>query len=244
MKLIGKVLLTAALFLVFLIWRFPYDTLVERSVRILQTGTGAHIRYTPVSAGPLGVKVRDLKLQLPSGAKFQCNSARFFPTRNGIRAQLYQENGEAFAVVTPRNLSVELNNLEVQTGNEELGLARLTGDLQFQLQERVGKGKLRLVAPEFSAPLPNVDPPLEVGSTFNIKNLGTPEQPRSQIAAQVKLVNESNTFTADGPLQLETPAGGGSPLISGNLRFDHPISRGTLRLGGRWNDLKTEVIPQ
>ncbi len=239
MRFVGKLLLVVFLFLFFLAWRFPYDTLVERSVRNLESNTGVQLSYTPVSAGPMGVKVRDVKVTLPSGANLIFNSTRFFPIRGGVKAELIQEEGEAELSLANGVVTVEMANVVVDTNNSEIGTTRLTGDLSYSLAEHDGKGHLRMVVKEFAA-LP-VDGALELGSSFVIRNLGSPDA-NSDISAQLKLVSQDGTFSADGPVTLK-PQPGGSPFISGNLRFDHPLGPGTLILGGRWNDLQMRVVP-
>lgn len=239
MRFIGRAILALCLFLGFLVWRFPYDALVERSVRNLEASTGAHLSYTPVSAGPFGVKFSEVKLTLPSGATLNFTSTRFYPIWGGIKAQLRQEDGEAELSLAEGVATIKLTNVLVDTHSSVIGVTRLTGDLTYLLSSRDGKGHLRMVVKEFAA-LP-VEGPLELGSSFTLQNLGRGDQ--TQVQAQLNLVSQDGTFTADGQVALDAQPDG-SPFINGQLRFDHPLRRGILILGGRWDDLQTQVVPQ
>lgn len=244
MRVLLNIVLGLGLFLFFLVLRLPYDTMVERSVRELEASTEVSLSYTPVSAGPTGVRLSELRLKMPSGARLAFTRARLFPTRAGLRAELFQEGGSAKLRLNRRDLKVTLASVEVETNNQYLGTCRLTGDFSYDIRDRFGKGSLGLVSPNFNAPIPVSDAPLEVGSSFVIKNVGTPEQPRSSITAQINLVSRDNTFSADGPITLEAQVAGGKPTISGNLRFEAPTGRGTLRLGGDWEQPKIDILPQ
>ena len=175
MKILTRIGAFLAIFLLALLWRFPYDTLVEQSVRRAETATGATIIYDPVSAGPLGVKVNNLQISMPSGASIRFDSARIFPTREGLRATGYQKDNEMKATVSPTTLVFSLTNIEVETGSEGIGKATATGQLTYGLSSREGKGELRLVIPELKLPLP-VDPSIEIGSAYTIRKVGTPRK--------------------------------------------------------------------
>lgn len=242
MRFVGTFLLGLLLYLVFLVVRFPYDTLVERSVRLLEASTGASVIYTPVSAGPLGVQVRDLVLTLASGASLSFSEALIRPTTSGLVARLGQDEGQATARLSHRQLTVTLNDVEVETASEELGLTRLSGDLTYDLRGRQGQGHLRMVVPNFRAPLPIPETPLEVGASFNIANAGTQEQPRSRVASDVRLVTQDQKFSADGTVTIESQVTG-QRALSGNLRFESPQGRGMLRVGGTWKNPTWAVVP-
>ena len=111
MRVLLKIGAFAVLFVLFLIWRFPYDSLVERAVRKAEDATGATILYTPSSAGPFGVKVKDLTVRLASGASLKFDSARIFPTSDGLSATAYQGDSEMEVdfLSKERNLVIELD---------------------------------------------------------------------------------------------------------------------------------------
>lgn len=242
MKILIKIAAFIGIFLVVLIWRFPYDALVEKSVRRAESATGATIIYQPVSAGPLGVRVSDLQINMPSGAALRFDSARIFPTREGLNATAYQKENEMKVTVTPSNLSMTLTNIEVETGSEGIGQARATGTLNYGLTSREGNGELRLVIPELKLPLPIPDPSMEIGSAFTIRNVGTKEQPRTGVSADIKLVNKD--IAANGTISLEGQPPPSRPLLNGNLSFDAPTGQGTLQLGGTWDKPSIKMNPK
>ena len=92
MKILIRIAVFLAVFVLVLIWRFPYDALVESSIRKAESATNATITYKPVSAGPLGVKVSDLQINMPSGAAIRFDSAKLFPTTSGARVTALQEH--------------------------------------------------------------------------------------------------------------------------------------------------------
>jgi hypothetical protein len=241
MRILTQIGVFLAVFVLVLAWRFPYDTLVEQSVRRAETATGATIIYDPVSAGPLGVRVSNLQISMPSGASIRFDTARIFPTREGLRATAYQKDNEMKATVNPTTLTFSLNNIEVETGSEGIGRATATGQLTYELASREGRGELRLVIPELKLPLP-VDPSIEIGAAYTIRNVGTPELPRTGVSAEVKLMNKD--ITANGTVSLEGQPPPSRPLLNGNLSFDAPTGQGTLQLAGTWDKPSIKMNPK
>ncbi len=242
MKTLIKIVVFIAIFLIVLIWRFPYDALVESSIRRAETATNATITYQPVSAGPLGVRVSDLQINMPSGASIRFDSARLFPTRSGARVTAKQGENEMKATISPTSLILELKDITVETGSAGIGQARATGDLEYGLSSREGKGTLRLVIPELKLPLP-VDPAMEIGATYTIRKVGTPQQPRTGVSADVSLLNKD--ITANGTLSLEGQLAPAKPMINGNLNYEHKsLGRGSLQLGGTWDNPSIKTIPK
>lgn len=240
MKVLAKIAAFVVLFVVFFAIRFPYDSLVERGVRQAEDATGATIIYTPVSAGPLGVKVKDLSVRLASGASLKFDKARLFPTSNGVHVTAYQGENDMKADFSGTLLEVKLNDITVVTGNEMIGTARATGNLTYQVVTREGKGDLRLVVPELGLiPLPIGS--VEMGSTFVIRNVGTPEAPRTGVSAELKLLSGDGSASANGTVSLEGQPPPGSPVLSGNLRFESPIKRGSITLSGTWDNPVTTI---
>jgi hypothetical protein len=242
MKALIKIAAFIAIFLVVLVWRFPYDSLVESSVRRAETATGATIIYQPVSAGPLGVRVSDLQISMPSGASIQFDSAKIFPTRQGLWATAKQGDNEMQVTVSPSTLTLKLTDIKVQTGSDGIGDAKATGDLTYQLATREGQGTLRLVIPELKLPLP-IDPAVEIGSTYTIRNVGTPQQPRTGVSAELKMM--SKDITANGTISLEGQPPPSRPILNGNLSYEHQsLGRGSLQLSGSWDKPSIKTIPK
>ena len=89
-------------------------------------------------------------------------------------------------------------------------------------------------------PLP--DKSIEIGSTFVIRNVGTPEVPRTGVSTELKLLSGDGSASANGTIAIEGQPPG-SPLINGTLRYESPLGRGTLRLSGTWDKPVTKTIP-
>ena len=136
MKILVKIASFSLLFVAFLLWRFPYDSLVERAIRQAEVATGATILYQPGPAGPFGVKVKDLNVRLRSGASLQFDSARIFPTRKGLRATAYQGENEMKVKFNGSTLDLELSDISVKTGNSMVGTTRVTGSLVYGVLSR------------------------------------------------------------------------------------------------------------
>lgn len=242
MRVLIKIVVFIAVFLIVLLWRFPYDALMEKSVRRAEVATGATIIYHLVSAGPLGVRVNDLQINMPSGATIRFDSAKIFPSRHGLRATAYQKENEMKVTVTPTNLDLTLQGIRVETGSEGLGAATATGTLNFVLASREGKGELRLVIPELKLPLP-ISGDIEIGSSYTIRNLGTPQQPRTGVSAEVKLL--ADMITANGTISLEGQPPPSRPLLNGNLSYDaQALGRGTMQLAGSWDKPSIKTSPK
>lgn len=243
MKLLAKIAAFILFFVLFLIWRFPYDGLVERAVRQAELATGATIIYKPVSAGPFGVKVKDLNVRLASGASIKFETARIFPTRSGLNATAYQGESEMEVNFNGTLLKVGLDDITVQTGNSMIGTTRATGTLDFNVRSRDGKGDLRLVIPELGIIMPMPDKSVEMGSTFIIRNVGTPEAPRTGVSTDLKMLSGDGSASANGTIALEGQAPPASPVLNGTLRYESPLGRGTLRISGSWDKPVTKTIP-
>lgn len=242
MKVLIKIAVFLLLFVVFLVWRFPYDNLVERAVRQAEIATGATILYKPSSAGPFGVKVKDLHVRMASGASLKFETARIFPTRRGLVATAYQGDSEMNVEFDVATLNVKLDDITVQTGNDMIGETRATGELEYGVRTREGKGSLRLVIPEVGLILPLPDKSIEMGSTFVIRNVGTPEIPRTGVSTEIKMLSGDGSASANGTVSLEGQPPG-PPLLNGTLRYESPLGRGTVRLSGTWDKPITKTIP-
>ena len=241
MKVLNKIAAFIVCFVLFLILRFPYDSLVERAVRQAELATGATILYKPSSAGPFGVKVKDLTVRMASGAQLQFDTARIFPTRRGLSATAYQGESEMEVGFNGKLLELTLEDVTVVTGSDVIGTTRATGQLNYDVRSRAGEGALRLVVPEIGLPLPISDRQVELGSTFVIKNIGTPDLPRTGVTTELKLLSGDGKSSANGKINLEGQPAPNPPLLNGNLRYETPSLRGTLRLGGSWNDPSINV---
>ncbi len=243
MRIFLKTVAFLIVFLAVLVWQFPYETLMERSIRRAEASTGATILYQPVSASLFGVRVSDLQITLPSGPSINFDSARIFPTRRGMRATAYQGENEMAIRLTPTRIELNLVDINVDTGSEVVGTARVTGELGYALAAREGEGALRLVVPELKLALPIPETSVEIGSSFVIRNVAEEGPPRTGVSAEVKLLSGDNLFTANGTISMQSMPPPYRPELNGNLRFEAPTGRGTLRLGGNWDKPVTSIIP-
>lgn len=243
MRVISRIAVFLAVFFVVLVLRFPYDALVEKSVRRAELATGATITYQPLSAGPLGVKVANLQIFLPSGASVAFDRAHIYPTRQGLSAVAYQKENEMKISVTMSTISLILANIDLDTGGAGIGRATVSGDLTYGLSTREGKGQLGLKIPELKLPLPISDPSMEVGSSFTIRNVGTAQEPRTGVSAEIKLINKD--LTANGTISMQGQAPPAKPLLNGNLSYEHQqFGRGSLQLGGSWDKPTIRALPK
>ena len=241
MKAFIKIVAFAVFFGLFLLLRFPYDSLVERAVRQAETATGATILYSPGSAGPFGVRVKNLSVRMASGAHLQFDSAKIYPSRNGLKATAFQGENEMRVNFNGSLLEVELDDITVKTGNAFIGTTRGTGSMTYGVHTRDGKGELRLVVPQLGLPI--FGDSVDIGSTFVIKNTGTEQQPLTGVSAELKLLSGDGSSSANGTISLQGQPPPSSPLLNGTLRYEKPSGRGTVRLSGTWDNPVKKIIP-
>lgn len=240
MKILIKIAAFFVIFVVVVAWKFPYDTLVEKSVRRAEERTGATVLYRPVKAGPLGVRVSDLHITTRSGASLKFDSARIFPTRHGLSGTAYQGENEMKVSLNLTHLTLELTDISVQTGSTMMGQARVTGNLDFELGPQEGGGVLRLVVPDLWLPLPLPEQSLELGATYKVRGRTSAEQSWSGVSAEIKMLGTD--FNGDGRVSLQ-PQPSGPPVVSGSINFEAPPrGKGVLRLSGTWDNVVTDII--
>lgn len=223
------------LYIVFLIWRFPYQTLVERSIARVENATGAKIVYTPGRASIFGVELKDVSVQATSGARMSFVSATLSPGLTGLTARLIQEKGSAQVNLTgSQQLTLSMENIDVETGSQEFGRVRVPkgSTLTYNLKSRDGSGDIRLEVAKFQAPLPIPEMALEVGAHLQIAPKQSTAGGGSELRADVRLLGGTE-FSANGPILVDSPPGG-APRLSGTLSFKTPLKSGTLRIEGNW----------
>lgn len=218
---------------------------MEKAVREAEQATGATILYKPSSAGPFGVKVNDLSIRMRSGTTLEFDSARIFPTKKGLNATAYQGENEMLVSYDGSLLTLKLTEISVKSGTDVIGgQTTATGDLSYAPGTREGKGTLRMVIPDVGALLPLPVGKAELGSSFVLRNVGTPDFPRTGVSAEVKLLGGNNAASANGTITIEGQPPPQAPLINGNLRYEFQNRRGSVRLSGSWDKPTTQIIPR
>ena len=224
------------LYLVFLIWLFPYQSMVDHTFQRFEDSTGAQITYQTQSAGPTGVQLRDLHLTMPSGIEVTFNSVRLHPTGVGTMRANFSQGGVQSSLQADRHqLHLQLDQVEFQSGTHELGKVRTTGNLTYDLDRKDGGGDLRLEVPKFQGPLPIES--LELGTNLNLVDHGQ----GMEVSAEVHSLG-GQEFTGDGNIRV-TPQAGQSGRLSGTLAIRTPsIKKGTLRIEGTWRKPTWSVV--
>ena len=244
MRILKYLLVGVALYTFFLIWRFPYQTLVERSIARVEQATGAKVVYTPGGASIFGVELKDVSVQATSGARMSFVSATLTPGFTGLTARLVQEKGNALVTLSgSQQLTLAMDNVDMETGSQEFGKVRVPkgSSITYNLKSRDGSGDIRLEVAKFQAPLPIPEMALEVGAHLQISNKSTQTQQGSEIRADVRLLGGTE-FSANGPILVDSQPGG-APRLSGTLTFKTPLKSGTLRIEGNWPKPQWTIVP-
>lgn len=239
--MIRKVLFFLLIFVLTVIWRFPYERAIADRVSRLEASTGMRIDYTPRSASILGVEWSDVHVTAPSGLKLAFQQARLRPSFSGLSAYLQQKENQHARLTMNRERTAQLrmDRLEVQTNSPQFGTVRATGDLTHDLRGRKGEGNLRLELPEFKSSLPIADLNIEIGSKVFWQDRGQGYELRCDLTMM-----SGDKFHAEGNLAVE-PQPGQLARPSGNLRFRTPMRRGKLLInGGTWKDPQWSVVPE
>jgi hypothetical protein len=231
--MIRKILFFLLIFLLTLVWRFPYERAIADRVSRLEASTGIRIDYQPRSASIFGVEWSDVHVTAPSGMNLDFRQAKLRPGFTGLSAYLQQKENQHARLTLNRDRLAQLrmDRLEVQTNSPKLGLVRATGDLSHDMRSRRGEGNLRLELPDFQAPLPVADLNIEIGSKVFWQDRGQGYELRCDLTMM-----SGDKFHAEGNLAVE-PQPGQMGRPSGNLRFRTPMARGKLLItGGTWKD--------
>lgn len=239
--MIRKVLFFLLIFILTLLWRFPYERAIADRVSRLEASTGMRIEYTPRAASILGVEWSDVRVTAPSGLKLVFEHAKLRPGFGGLSAYLRQKENQQARLTMNRERTAQLrmDRLDVQTNSPQFGTVRATGDLTHDLRGRKGEGNLRLELPEFKSSLPIADLNIEIGSKVFWQDRGQGYELRCDLSMM-----SGDKFHAEGNLAVE-PQPGQLARPSGNLRFRTPMRRGKLLInGGTWKDPQWTVVPE
>jgi len=229
------VLLWSALFLVFVVVRFPYRAVFERTVARFEEATGADLAWEEADVGMFGVDLRGFTLNLPSGANVKTDRARIQPAWKGLTATLTQtrEAGSARARLEGDDLFVHADKIQVDTGSRDLQTVRASGEMNYNLGSRLGRGEVRLALPELSGVLPMQIPNLEVGAKVRIKPAAGKPTGGTEVTSDINLFGEG--ISGKGQVTLRPVPGGGPPKLSGDLSIDAgQLGTHQVRVGGTW----------
>lgn len=239
--MIRKLLFFLVVFILTVVWRFPYERAIADRVSNLENRTGVRIAYTPESASILGVEWGNVTVTTPNGMRIAFEQAKLRPNWSGLSAYLRQQEGQARVTLSRDGvLGIRMDRLMIATNTEQFGTIRATGDLSHDLRAHKGEGNLRLELPEFKAPFPIADLKIELGSKLFWQDRGQ----GYDLRCDVNLMSTDQKFHAEGNLAVE-PQPGAPGRLSGNLRFNTPMRRGRLLItGGTWKDPNWEVRPE
>jgi hypothetical protein len=231
----SHVFLGICLTLLFAVWLFPYQSMVDHEFHSFEDATGAQLTYQTQSAGPMGVQLRDFHLTMPSGIEVTLNSLVLHPSFGGMRANFSQGGVQSSFKYSGKVLSLDLDQVEFDSGTHELGKIRTTGNLTYDTNRKDGGGDVRMVVPKFQGPLP-IDS-LELGTNLNLVDHGQ----GIEVSAEVHSL-AGQEFTGDGNIRI-TPQPGQPGRMSGTLAIRTPqIKKGTLRIEGTWRKPTWSVV--
>lgn len=238
--MIRKVLFFLLIFVATLLWRFPYEQAIADQVARLESKTSIQLNYVPVKASLTGVEWRDVKVTSSGGIQAEFQVARLRPNLSGLSSYFAQAKGQARVVLSrQRQVTVRMENLELESGSRQVGRIRATGDLQHDLVGRKGEGSLRLELPNFKAPLPILpEMVIQVGSKLFWQDKGEGYELRTEVT-----MVGGNDFHTEGTISLE-PQPGLPHRLLGSLQFRTPLRQGTLRLSGSWKQPEWTVVPK
>lgn len=233
MSWVWKLLVGMALFLFFLVLRFPYETAVKRSLYEISQATGVQIAWDGQQAGPLGVELRNVHIMSPGGAHAEFLEARLHPTFGGLVAYLKQADGgsASLSLDSSRKLAIDAKAVKVDTGNESLGQALISvKNFKCSLVSREGKGDVGMVLPKLNVPLPIPLGSIELGAPVQIHP--AKPGPGLEVSAEVRLSGDK--LSGAGNVEVKSLPGQSSPKLSGVLDIEAGNIKGSVRLGGTW----------
>jgi len=227
-----KVVVGLGLFVLFLVWRFPYEAAVKRSLYQISQATGAQIAWDGEDAGPLGVELRNVRVRMPGNSRVELTRATLRPTFGGLSATVHQPEGSAnLTLDRSRTLWITARSLKVSTGNADLGEALVTvKNFTYSLATLEGKGDIGMVLPRLNVPLPIPLGGVELGAPVQIRP--SRPGPGTEILAEVRLSGEN--FTGAGSVEIRSAPDQPSPLLAGVLDMQAGNIKGSVRLGGTW----------
>lgn len=242
MKLLTRGLIWVGLFLLCLGLRFPYRAAFEGGVRRLEQRTGADLAWEELGLGPTGIVLQGFSLRSPTGASVEADQAVVRPAWGGVVAVLSQTRlgSSARARFEGSRLTLQAEQLQVDSGSPDLKTIRLTGALRYDLTGREGGGELRMSVPGLVLPPPLPTLPLEVGARLKI-------QPQAEAAGQeveADLSLQGQDLSGGGKVRMTSQTGGQPPILSGQLDLETPLGPRTIRLGGTWSRPRWELAAE
>lgn len=241
MRYLWKALAWLVLFGLVLVWRFPYQAILDGQVANIEKLTGTKLSWSDCQAGLTGADIRELSVGMPSGMKFSADRVIITPSFSGFKAQIDQTttNGKATVELQTGRLLFHSQDLQVDTGSSDFKMVTMSGDLTYKLSDNSGKGELHLVIPELSGVLPVTLKNLEVGTKINLsQTTAEPSSPNAtpQIVSVVdnKLTLFGEGLSGEGQLTARSHANASSAL-SGELKVTtQSFGTHNIEIGGTW----------
>lgn len=187
MKILIKIAIWIAVFIVVLIIRFPYEALATKAVARLEKSSGISVSWEKSQLGWGGLTLKDLLVTLPSGSKFKADTAKLRFTSGQVNLEFVQNNPLALLGVeasdktkalepstaslkaSTSDITFESDDLVVDTGSSDLSVVQVSGKLSFQTFKGEGKGVINLKVPKMKVNLPFAVDNVEIGSKVTIK---------------------------------------------------------------------------
>ena len=189
MKILIKIAVWAAVFMIVFAVRFPYESLLHKAMTQLEQKNGVQVSWQKAAVGLGTLQMKGLSVNIPSGSRFQADKASVSVISKGMEikfaqnslsdilkaslkdsgiessmpAKFQNETGSAsLKAFTSSKLSFESENLAVDTGSPSMKAIILSGYINIDKTE--GKGEINLKVPYLKAdglPIPLTD--IEIG---------------------------------------------------------------------------------
>ncbi len=231
MKTVFKIFIWLAIFAVVFVLRFPYHAVFVKLVEHAETATGANLTWDKADVGLMGADITGLNVSTPSGFYFAADKVHIHPSLSGLKADLSQNpKGKGTVTFHKSELHFTCEDINVDTGSQELQTVTMNADITYSLSQDKGDGTVNLKIPELADVLPVKLTNLEIASKISFK-----EDSKTKVSStdnDITLYGEG--FTGEGKATI-TSKGQDSPSLKGHLDVktkqfgNHKIS-----LGGTW----------
>ena len=231
MRTVFKIFIWLVIFVVVFVLRFPYHAVFVKLVEHAETATEASLTWDKADVGLMGADISGLNVSTSSGFSFSADKVHIHPSLSGLKADLTQgPKGKGTAAFHKNELHFTCEEINVDTGSQELQTVTMNADITYSLSQSKGEGTVNLKIPELADVLPVKLTNLEIASKIHFK-----EDSKTNVSTtdnDITLYGEG--FTGEGKATI-TANGSDSPDLKGQLNVktkqfgNHKIS-----LGGTW----------